>query len=176
MSDASQFDAWDELLVPKPAEASDTLRSQVLKRTMRVLRLRRWTRRACVVLSLSACYAAGLATMHWMTPAAPAVTVYVEKMPDAPPAPQTKEPAPSPSDIEWQLLDHPNQPQQVALYRQAGDRYLAEANDPESALRCYRRMLEVGPDADLAISPDDNWLLMAAKAERQKEKRDATAN
>jgi hypothetical protein len=176
MSDSSQLDAWDELLVPKPAEASDALRLYLLRCTTRVLRLRRWTRRACMVLVLAACYAAGLATMHWLTPAAPAVTVYVEKTPEEPPAPPAKEPVPSPFDMEWHLLDHPNQPQQVALYRQAGDRYLTEANDPESALRCYRRMLEAGSDADLAISPEDNWLLMAAKAERQKEKRDANAN
>jgi len=176
MSDYSQLDPCDELLVPKPAEASDALRSQVLARTKRVLRVRRWTRRFAVVLVLAACYAAGLATMHWLAPAAPAVPIYVEKAPEEPPAPQAQEPVPSPSDMEWQLLDHPNQPQQVALYREAGDRYLAEANDPESALRCYRRMLDVGSDADLAISPDDNWLLMAAKAERQKEKRDAKAN
>jgi hypothetical protein len=176
MSDLSQPDPCDELLVPKPAEESDALRSLVLARTTRVLRGRRWTRRAGMALVVVAFYAAGLVTMHWLTPAAPAITVYVEKTPEGPPAPQAKEPVPSPSDMEWQLLDHPNQPRQVALYREAGDRYLAEASDPESALRCYRRMLDVGSDADLAISPDDNWLLLAAKAERQKEKRDAKAN
>ena len=176
MSDYSQLDPSDELLVPKPAEGSDALRSLILKRTTHVVRLRRWARRAGVVLVLAACYAAGLATMHRLAPAAPPIPIYVEKTPEEPPAAQAKEPVPSPSDLEWHLLDHPNQPRQVALYREAGDRYLAEASDPESALRCYRRMLDVGSDADLAISPDDNWLLLAAKAERQKEKRDAKAN
>ena len=61
----------------------------------------------------------------------------------------------------------------MAIYRRAADVYATEQGDLESALRCYSRSLDAGTDEDLAISPDDHWLLMAIKDARQKEKNDA---
>jgi hypothetical protein len=72
---------------------------------------------------------------------------------------------------EWQAAENPDK--RAILFRQAGDRYVAEGSDWESALRCYSGALNAGTEADLAISPDDNWLLMALKDARQKEKRHA---
>jgi hypothetical protein len=74
-------------------------------------------------------------------------------------------------DLEWRALE--GQGKRSELYRLAGDRYLKEANDVESALRCYRLALETGSQKDLPISPEDSWLLMAAKEARQRENRHA---
>src|SRR5947209_1802655 len=74
--------------------------------------------------------------------------------PEAPPPP----PAPGPASavaLEWQAFDG----ERRDLYRQAGDRYLREDEDPEAALRCYGQALNGASDKDLAISPDDDYLL-----------------
>jgi hypothetical protein len=64
----------------------------------------------------------------------------------------------------------------VALYRRAGDGYL-DRNDVQGALRCYRRTLDGGTAADLAIRADtDSWLLMSLKMDRQRENPDARVN
>ncbi len=60
------------------------------------------------------------------------------------------------------------------MYKQAGDRYMTEQSDPQSALRCYGNALDNGTEQDRSISTDDNWLLMAIKDARQKEKSHAT--
>lgn len=54
------------------------------------------------------------------------------------------------------------------LYRQAGDRCSTEEGDLASALRCYGQALDAAPD-QVAVNPQDNWLLIALKQARQKE-------
>ncbi len=66
--------------------------------------------------------------------------------------------------------------QRAALYRHAGDLYWQEAGDVQSALRCYRLALEDGLEENWVISVDDNWLLMALKQAKQKEKSHANAD
>jgi hypothetical protein len=73
--------------------------------------------------------------------------------------------------LEWQAFDSVEE--RGTLYRQASERYLQEANDPQSALRCIGNYLDNATEQDLAISSDDNWLLMAIKVSRQKEKKHA---
>jgi hypothetical protein len=168
------------LVVSRSPEAADgVLRQAVFQRTSRVLRRRRWLRRGAVVLALSACYIAGAATMRQLTPPPSVVTVVV-KEPGEPvqPVPTVEPPRPEKEPtavaMEWDALDHPEK--KVDSYRRAGDRYLAESNDVQAAVRCYKQMLDAGTDQDLIISPDDNWLLMALKEARQKENLDAKAN
>jgi hypothetical protein len=167
--------AW--LTVSRPHASA--LRAKVFNRTSRILRRRRWLRRAAVVAALAACYGAGVATMHWFTPATTVVTVVVEKTGELEPAPiptspPLKETEPPAAAMEWNALDHPEK--KVEYYRRAGDRYLTESNDVQAAARCYKQMLDAGSEQDLVIAPDDNWLLMALKEARQKEKLDAKAN
>jgi hypothetical protein len=153
------------------------LRQTVLKRTTRILRHRRWSRRAAIAAALAACYAAGVASTYWLRPTAPAEVIIVEKSPEPAPSPAATAPheaEPSAIALEWQAVESPNK--RVELYRLAGDRYLVESNDMEAALRCYRQMLNAGSEKDLVISPDDNWLLMALKDARLKEKLDAKSN
>jgi hypothetical protein len=62
----------------------------------------------------------------------------------------------------------------VELYRRAGDLYYERFGDHAAAIRCYRKALDGGTDADLTVQADkDNWLLMSLKVARLKEKRDA---
>jgi hypothetical protein len=76
--------------------------------------------------------------------------------------------------LEWKAIDSP-QPR-PDLYRQAGDRYLDDEGDPESALRCYSQALDAGSAADRAVASEDSWLLMAIKNARQKEQRYAKSS
>ncbi len=50
---------------------------------------------------------------------------------------------------------------------------MTEEIDPQSALRCYSNALDNGTEQDLAISSEDNWLLMAIKDARLKERNHA---
>jgi hypothetical protein len=60
--------------------------------------------------------------------------------------------------------------ERAAQLRKAGDLYLEQANDYAAALRCYSQAFNAaGPEA-LEFSPDDNWLVMAIKTARRKEK------
>jgi hypothetical protein len=190
-------DAIDELLRPGPAPAGpDRLRQAVLLRTTALLRRRRRLRRLALAAALVACYLAGLWTARLgMTsaseedrfqaarehsggqrpkePAASPRSPGADRKPAG--ASSDKAPEPLPSDgkvssalaLEWQAIDSPER--RAELYRRAGDLYLQENNDVPSALRCYRGALAAGTEKDWTFSPDDNWLLAAAKQERQKE-------
>jgi hypothetical protein len=176
----------DDLLGSIPqAPANPVLRQELLHRTLRRLRLRLWLRRGTLAASLAACYAAGLATMHfWSSPPAANTTpdsmVSANTTPGPPveslPGPQL----PPDSEVAPEILEQwgplVSADQRAALLRRAGDRYLSEANDLQGALRCYRQYLDSASEHELAISTDDNWFLMSLKDARLKEKRDAKFN
>jgi hypothetical protein len=174
-------DPCDNLLAPVscPDDTAD-LRQALLRRTTRVLRRRRLIRRVGLVAALAACYFAGVLTMYLLTPsAAVTVPVVVYVHPSEPSAPKTlpqpqemRATMPAPTVEHWAARTEAP-PERSQLYRQAGDRYMQEENDPASALRCYTKALDAGSPADTSISPDDNWLLMALKDAREKEKRHA---
>jgi hypothetical protein len=182
----------DPLLTPRPPAEAPALKQLILDQTTGVLRKRRVTRRVLLGVALAACYAAGVLTPQLWPSAGPTTTDRVAELakadkqhplkpPASPPVPPTQdEPPTEPAELPPPALERSltlvNPEQRAALYRQAGDRYLEEANDVESALRCYRRSLDESADADLTISPDDNWLLMAVKNARMEEKRHALTN
>jgi hypothetical protein len=163
------------LAAPRLPAGAAALRQELLAQTARALRRRRRGRQLAWAAALAACYAAGLLTMHWAPKQATG-----SHTPDAfsstDPAPQSQA-VPPPADgpgksallKEWAAVESG----QAALFRDAGNLYLAEEGDLLAAVRCYGNALSVGTEADLAISPQDNWLLMAIKDARQKEKRDA---
>jgi hypothetical protein len=93
------------------------------------------------------------------------------------PKPDEEKPKPAvvaaprhPRDLEWTAFDAANDPERVRLYFQAGDLYLAEHDDYESALRCYTQALHYCETRDFNFNPDDNWLVMALKRDHRKEK------
>jgi hypothetical protein len=175
-------DPLDELLTPSiPPARVPRLQVALLARTTSVLRRRRRWRHFGFVVALAACYAAGVLTMRLLAKptiveAAPIVIERVverEQKPvqvsEKPNRPAPAEAAPTALALEWQAVESENN--RAELFRRAGDRYLNDENDPESALRCYKNALNAG--ADPKVSPDDNWLLTSIKNAQQEEKRHA---
>jgi hypothetical protein len=182
---ADQPDPLDDLLRPRPIPADDRLRQTVLFQTTRLLRRRRIRKRLLLALAMAACYAAGVLTMRFaMPPATPAnpnipgqVRVPRQRKPVSDASQKRshyRRPATAPEDalaLEWRAID--NAAKRAELYHRAGDRYLEESNDIPSALRCYRGALAAGARKDWKIRANDNWLMMIAKQEYQKEESDA---
>jgi hypothetical protein len=179
------MDDLDALLTPKPPPAERAgLRDAIVADAARVQRRRRWLVRGRRAAVLAACYAAGLAsTWTWSPDRGPMPPAAAER----PPAPDPQVPTPrTPSDVDPYRNDPPERlekwaflqsgPKRVELYRRAGDEFLRR-DDVQSALRCYRRALDGGTAADLAVRADtDSWLLMSLKMARQKERPDARVN
>jgi hypothetical protein len=180
MPEATDFtpDPLENLLRPLIVTGTDeTLRRRLLDQTTRALRGRRRRRVVAWAAALSACYVAGVLTVYWLGPRRIERIEIVRYVPTpspvtptpAPvaPAPPTAKPA-SAVAMEWKAFDADQH--RPELYRKAGDRYLREDADPASALRCYGQSLNGASDKDLAISPNDDYLLMLVKNARQKEK------
>lgn len=177
MDDTRNPHPVDEFLQSPPEAAPGAERRQaVFVQTTRLLRWRRWRRRAALAGALAACYLAGILTMHLGTPSSPEPRPEVAAQPAAPvelPAVASLKTQPQPAtesvlDLEWRAFEA--REKRAELYRQAGDRYLEHEGDLPSALRCYGQALDASAEADLTISASDNWLLMALKEARQKEK------
>lgn len=172
-------DPLDGMLRPPSPPDTEALRQTVYTQTRRVLHRRRRVRQFAYAAGLLVSFAAGLLAMRFATPApipspAPEVVVNPPKElppPDKPPTPPSPTPQETALAQEWRAFD--SLKGRGALYREAGDRYLKEENDPQSALRCFSNALDNGTEEDLAISSNDNWLLMAIKDARLKEKNHA---
>jgi hypothetical protein len=169
MSNAPESDWIDHLLTPSPAEIRDDagpLRSRLLVQTLRLLRWLRWRQRLALAAALAACYLAGVWTVYAVRPAPQPASV-AEAARQEPPTPHSS-PRPAARALEWQALD--GKGPAPDLYRQAGSQYLSDEVDPRSAARCYGQALDQGGDEDLTISPTDDWLLIAIKQARRKER------
>src|SRR2546430_9535193 len=73
-----------------PAGGNDPLQAALRERTTRLLRRRRRLKRLAYLGALAACFLAGMATMHWLTPPAPAI-----EAPAAPPVIAAKKTEPA---------------------------------------------------------------------------------
>jgi hypothetical protein len=163
-------DPLDAMLAPPTLPPDAALRQQVYAQTSRVLQRRRRCRRFVSAAALAASFAAGMLAT-WLFASRP-----------GPPEPGERGRVSAPRETlgaltqprspaltqEWHAFD--STAHRAELYKQAGDAYMTEESDPQSALRCYSSALDNGTPADLAVSTDDNWLLMAIKNARQKEK------
>lgn len=165
----------DFLQVDFSGPADPTLRQALLTRTTRVVRRRLWARRAGIAGALAACYAAGMLTMGFVTPPREGPQQEVARQPSQRETMDTPVVAAADSvaeqsalALEWRAFESAER--RAELYQLAGDRYLEREADMQSALRCYRQALDASPEASLTISASDNWLLMALKEARQKEK------
>ncbi len=168
-------DPFDELLAVPPAPDDSKLREEILRRSTAILRRRRRVKQLALTASLAACFLAGMVTMRWFSPAPPQQVVYVEfdAKHDTLPEPM-KEASPislSAVAMENKALDSPDH--RAELYGQAAELYLKEG-DYASWVRCKDNALSEAKKEDLQISPDDDFLTIALKKERQKkENRDA---
>jgi hypothetical protein len=172
-------DSPERLLGPRPAAPDPALRQALLRRTLAVLRRRVWLKRLAVAAGLAACFAGGYLTSRLTTtPQTETRFVVVERGQDRPVLPEEGPGAPvaeaRAAAVEDRAITSPMP--RPDLYRQAGDLYLNAEGDVQAALRCYRLALDAGSDKDLAVAPEDNWLLSSLKEARQREKVDAKIN
>ncbi|HEY7327141.1 MAG TPA: hypothetical protein VH592_05865 [Gemmataceae bacterium] len=168
-------DPLEALLRPHSPAENETLRLAVYAQSRRLLRRRRWIRQFAYAASLLLSFAVGAVVMRMTTPTdsgergggSPLIS-QTDQRADAPRSPTSDDSAPA---REWFAFDSENR--RSELYFQAGDQYIKDQNDLQSALRCYTNALDNGTEQDLTISSDDNWLLMAIKDARQKERNNA---
>jgi hypothetical protein len=192
MSDVPLPAPLDEFLNNPPrTAASDGLRAELLRKTSRQLPRRHRIGRVAAMGGLAAALLL-TAVGVWLVlrpNSGPNDHPRAQKESDMPAVAATAKPGPGPLSedvpksahsaepqsavaLEWQAFDAPRA-ERAALYFQAGDRYLADARDVASAMRCYTVALDATPMESLEIQPDDNWLVTTLKLdhlERRKEK------
>ena len=173
-------DPLDDLLRPPAEPPAEPLRRRLLEETTAVLRRGRRIRWAALISSWAACFAVGAAAMLlWQNLGSrieekpPVTKNSTEPKPEIPnlnPEPPKEKPVSAEATAlakEWEAFDSTKN--RAALFFEAGDRYLAESNDTASAIRCYRQALAAARPEELAIRPDDNWLVLFLKQSRLKE-------
>jgi hypothetical protein len=170
-------DPLDGMLRPPSSLDNEMLRQSIYARTRRMLHRRRRVRQFAYAAALLVSFAAGAVAMRMTISgergrvSAPSAAPRETQALGALTRPRSPLPDDTPLEREWLAFD--STAHRGELYRQAGDRYLTDENDLQSALRCYGNALDNGTEQDLTISADDNWLLMAIKDARQKEKKHA---
>jgi hypothetical protein len=173
MSDTPDRDPCADFLNPPLTAADAAFQQRLLAQTKRLLRRRRWLRRAGFAAAFAACYLAGVVTMELLPTQAPGARVIVvtsePRLPAAPP----EEAVSGLTAVVLENRAFDSVEARPELYRLAGDRYVAESGDLQAALRCYRQALDESSEQDLRVKPEDNWLLIALKEARQKEKQNA---
>jgi hypothetical protein len=164
-------DDLESLLLPRLCPAPTGLRERIEQRAIGTLHRRRWLRRGRLVVALAACFLAGMVTIDFLRSRPKPVAVgELRAMPQ-----QTVVfvPVEAPPAVELRA-EQAERPEQAQVYFTAGKRYAAEAGDWDSALRCYRNALDADPQQAEHIDPDnDDWLTMALKLDRQKERENA---
>jgi len=164
---AAALDAGDQ-----PHAADDHLRAAVFAQTVGVLRGRRRLKRCALAAGLLGCYLAGITTMGILRggqqqehPAAPGPTMAAEPQRAAPHSRHL------PANPEKQQVAV-KKPSGFESWRRIGDHYLRESGDVSLALASYSEAINLASDQERRISPgQDNWLVMALKDARSKEKR-----
>jgi hypothetical protein len=168
-------DNLDHLLDPPRVAASEELRRRVLRQTTAVVGRRSRQRRVALVLALAASVLLVVSGVF--------VLVANRDKPNdvrSVPGPIAVETSPpetlavdAPAAAIERFGETSSPGQRSAFYRRAGDRFLLDEADPQDALRCYTQALDDGSEADLQVSAEDSWLLMALKIDRNKEKKNA---
>jgi tetratricopeptide (TPR) repeat protein len=177
MSDTPAHDPCADFLDNSPkAPADAAFQQRLLEQTRRLLRRHWWQRRAGFTAALAACYLAGVVTMGLLRPAASAPPEMVKADGSQQPASPSEEAVSRLTALALENRAFDSEEPRPELYRLAGDRYLAESGNLQAALRCYRQALDESPEQDLQVKPEDNWLLIALKESRQKEKENAKPN
>jgi hypothetical protein len=168
-----------------PQAPRPDLRGEILAQTQGVLRRRRYLRRAGYALALAGCYVAGILTMSLATPVPPALARQDQPAPwkvaslTPAPAPQETVLESSPERDRHAVAKNrqavtPVRQTRFEKLRKAADRALVEQGDMMSAVKLYKKALDVAKPEELAISAErDNWLLISLKEARLQEKQNA---
>lgn len=155
--------------------SSVKFREVLLERSTAVLRQRRRRGRALSAAGWLVAYAAGLATAflalgsEQAPPVAPLDRVAQGV---APAVDQPSDDAALPDLPPWELERRSasaEEAQRPELLRLAGDRYFNDYADVQSALRCYRQLLDLVPSDQRTFDPSDNYLLTSLKQARRSE-------
>lgn len=168
--DAIPPDELDALLSSGQALVQPALRGAILQQTTRIVRRRRYVRRAMLCTAMLVCYAAGAMTVGLFGHPGERPSPAVVKQPPAaqPTAPGTA----GPVEVADDSQDHRHALplSQYERLRRYSDRLLDQEGDVARAARYYARALDKASPAERAISAEDSWLLMALKADRFPEK------
>jgi hypothetical protein len=164
---AAALDAGDQQLA-----ADDHLRAAVFAKTVSVLRGRRRLKRCALAAGLLGCYLAGVTTMGVLRggqqqeqPAAPGPTMAANSQRAAPRSRHV------PANPEKQQVAA-KKPSGFESWRRIGDHYLRESGDISLAVAGYSEAINLASAEERRISPgQDNWLMMALKEARSKEKK-----
>lgn len=151
------------LLTPTPGEpASAVRRSELLRASTRTLRRGVWVRRSAVAAGVVGVFLSGAAAGWTLKPTPDPLVVAV---PVPPPEPPQDEPprGPSAGDLELKAELSDDRAEVARLYREAGDRYLADEKDYAQAARCYRLHLQAADAEVRKVSAADSWLLISMK-------------
>jgi hypothetical protein len=150
--------------------ATDALRAAVLAQTIGAIRHRRRAKRCALAAGLLACYLAGITTMGILRSGGH-LGPQVAKSPAPTAQPHRLAPraiAPDRTQVAVAI------PSAFESWRRIGDHYLHESGDISLAVAGYSQAIDLASDEERAISPErDNWLLMALKDARAKEKEHA---
>jgi hypothetical protein len=174
--DNSRNDPLDAALGAIDQRPTDALRGAVFSRTIGIIRRRRRLKRCALAAGLLGCYLAGVTTMGlWrpggkegpQSPAARATTV-APRTPNVSPPSSPRHSGPDKSQVAVAS------PSGYESWRRIGDHYLRESGDVSLAVAGYSQAIDLASDEERAISPErDNWLLMALKDARAKEREHA---
>ena len=149
-------------------EAGREFREALLERTCSAVRSRPRRRRLLVAGCVCLAYMAGIATVTlWTRGPAEAPGTWATQIA------HTETLVDTPDEPESLLARVPevSRSEQIRLLSRAGDLYLAQRDDVERALYCYRQVLELTPSSQLlAADQDDSWLLASLKLARTQEK------
>jgi hypothetical protein len=119
------------------------------------------------------CFVAGIATT-FLRPTSPLEIVYVQVREEVP-APKTDSPPVAPkspssaAELELEAEKSLVKADSARRFREAGDRYINDFADYQSALRCYRNFLDEADPADRVVTSEDTWLLISLKRAREQE-------
>jgi hypothetical protein len=162
------------LLAPIPASIDPAAKEALFLRTSGVLARRRLARRAIAPATIGLVFALGFGTGWFLrvVPPASAPEPILVPAPVPVPVPASEPTGPvalSAPQLELEAEKTTDRTRSAQLFRQAGDKYLADASDIASASRCYGNYLAESGPPDLAITTNDSWLLIRMKTSRSKE-------
>jgi hypothetical protein len=175
-------DPFNDLLndESEPARPSVEFRDAMMRRTTDMLLRRRRVRRVAIACGVLFIYGAGMGTSFLIPRSGDGLstTASVDEASTSPPMPTLQsDPAPVTAEMlgDWEgfsiRVAEAGPAERVRLLRAAGDWYMEEFDDIETAASCYSAMFAASEtDTQLDLQERDNWLLASLKMARLEEK------
>jgi hypothetical protein len=171
----------DDLMFPAETPPSPMLETEVLARTQRVISFQRKRRQAgramlaCGLVAVGVLLGTRVPREEKLLPVEvsvqPELVVVAKKEKPVQPreVPVSLSATPTIEELEDAAERTFDKPKAAALWRAAGNRYMYERDDIQSALRCFRLMLiEIEP-SELKPQPGDSRLLLSLIEAKRKD-------